>query len=196
MSLSWVESLLIILGISLDVFASMECQGSLIAKVNKKQLSLICLVASIWQLIAMSLGYFGARLLLQKQNIPDEFLVGECIAVFIFVSLGVRLLVKGLKKDYIQEHLESKIRLPKVVHLVGAISIFTILVGIAFAFYGANMWIVLSMIFTVTILFIIAGVYTGYHFGFEGKRKAYIIGTVLLWAAAVDLVIRLIIMYN
>ena len=45
-----LENLLIIAGISLDIFAAMECQGALVAKVNKKQLVLICLLTVHWQL--------------------------------------------------------------------------------------------------------------------------------------------------
>ena len=34
--MDWMENLLIIAGVSLDIFAAMECQGSLVAKINKK----------------------------------------------------------------------------------------------------------------------------------------------------------------
>ena len=36
--MNWMENLLIIAGVSLDIFAAMECQGSLVAKINKKNL--------------------------------------------------------------------------------------------------------------------------------------------------------------
>jgi hypothetical protein len=39
-----LENLLIIAGISLDIFAAMECQGSLIAKIDKKQLGKLCIL--------------------------------------------------------------------------------------------------------------------------------------------------------
>lgn len=35
--MNWMENLLIIAGVSLDIFAAMECQGSLVAKNNKKK---------------------------------------------------------------------------------------------------------------------------------------------------------------
>lgn len=34
--MNWIENLLILVGISLDIFAGMECQGSLVAKIDKK----------------------------------------------------------------------------------------------------------------------------------------------------------------
>ena len=36
--MNWIENVLIIAGVSLDIFAAMECQGALVAKVDKKQL--------------------------------------------------------------------------------------------------------------------------------------------------------------
>ena len=44
--MDWPENLLILLGISLDIFAGMECKGSLLAKIEKKQLVLACAVVS------------------------------------------------------------------------------------------------------------------------------------------------------
>ena len=51
-----LENLLIIAGISLDIFATMECQGALVAKVKKKQLVLICLLTVVWQMAALFIG--------------------------------------------------------------------------------------------------------------------------------------------
>ena len=44
-----LENLLIIAGISLDIFAAMECQGSLVAKIDKKQLVKLCALIAAWQ---------------------------------------------------------------------------------------------------------------------------------------------------
>ena len=56
--MNWVENLLIVAGISLDIFGAMECQGSLVNKVNKKLLSGICVLMAVCQLIALFLGHF------------------------------------------------------------------------------------------------------------------------------------------
>ena len=54
--MNWIENLLILVGISLDIFASMECQGSLVAKIDKKHLTLVCGLIAIWQLAALYIG--------------------------------------------------------------------------------------------------------------------------------------------
>ena len=45
--MNWIENVLIIAGVSLDIFAAMECQGALVAKVDKKQLSVICALIAV-----------------------------------------------------------------------------------------------------------------------------------------------------
>ncbi|MBE5890653.1 MAG: hypothetical protein E7282_06740 [Lachnospiraceae bacterium] len=193
--MSWVENVLIVAGISLDLFANMECQGSLVAKVNKKHLTLICLIVGMWQLAALFIGYFFANLLLTKQKITDDFFVGELIAIIIFLGLGCRLIVKAIKNERIQEHLETKLGYKRFVQMASLTSMYTVLAGIAFAFFGTDMFMVLIMILGFSIIFVVSGMYVGYHYGFEGKGKAYAVGTILLWAAGVDLIVRMVLQY-
>ena len=53
-----LENLLIIAGISLDIFAAMECQGSLVAKIDKKQLVKLCALIAAWQMAALFVGSY------------------------------------------------------------------------------------------------------------------------------------------
>lgn len=56
--MGWIEYLLIVAGSSLEIFVAMECQGSLIQKVNKKQLTAICFIVAVCQLLACTSGIF------------------------------------------------------------------------------------------------------------------------------------------
>lgn len=188
--MNWIENLLIIAGASLDIFASMECQGSLVKKVNKKRLSVICIVVALLQLAALYIGYFLTSYLCKVNPISNEALLGEVLAVFIFFFLGVRLLVKAVKNDLIVEHLETDFSIRKYIRPLAVTCMYTIMVGIAFGFVGTNLPIVLIMIVITSILFIVMGIYTGYHFGFEQKTKAYIIGAIFLWLAGADIIVR------
>ena len=58
-----LENLLIIAGISLDIFAAMECQGSLVAKIDKKQLVKLCALIAAWQMAALFVGSYLSGLL-------------------------------------------------------------------------------------------------------------------------------------
>ena len=67
--MNWLENLLIIGGISFDVFTAMESQGSLVAKITKKELILSSLLACAWQAIAFGVGYVLSAILMRQNRI-------------------------------------------------------------------------------------------------------------------------------
>jgi putative Mn2+ efflux pump MntP len=184
-----IENLLIVAGVSLDIFAAMECQGSLVAKVNKKQLLAICLLVAFSQLVALFLGHFLSALYCRMNAGSNEYRLGIILAVVIFVGLGIRLIVKAIRNERVEEHLERNLGLRRFIRMASVSSIYTVLAGIAFGFLQTNIVSILVMIAVITILFVIGGMYTGYHLGFASKTTVYIIGAVLLWGAGLDVLI-------
>ena len=103
--MGWIEKLLIVAGASLDIFAAMECQGSLISRVSKKQLSIICVLIAVFQLVSMYIGYFLSTLVIKKNPVSDEALLGEILSIAILFCLGIRLSIKAVKNERIEERL-------------------------------------------------------------------------------------------
>lgn len=190
MGMNWMENVLIIAGISLDIFAAMECQGSLVAKVDKKQLTVVCGLVAAWQLAALALGNYLSTLLYRNELAQDEKFVGLVIAAVIFFALGIRLIVKAVKNERIYERREESLEMKRFLRMAAVTSIYTLLAGIAFGFLKTNLSVMLITIVCVTIAVVITGIYTGYHLGFVHKTKAYIGGAVLLWIAGIDVIVR------
>ena len=165
--MNWMENLLIIAGVSLDIFAAMECQGSLVAKINKKNLTVICGIVALAQLITLYLGHFLSSLFCHYRSVPDEKLLGQIISMVIFMILGIR----------------------RFVRMACISGIYTLLTGIAFGFLETNVLMILIMIVVCTVAFVIGGIYTGYRVGYEAKTKVYIVGALLLWVAGLDVLI-------
>ena len=188
--MNWVENLLIIGGISLDIFAGMECQGSLVAKIDKKQLGWVCALIAAWQLTSLYVGNVFSRLLYGDSITKREETIGIVIATVIFFCLGIRLMIKAVRNERIYEHREDHISFRRFLSMVAGTSLYTLLAGIAFGFLGTDLAIMLVMIACLTIAVVVTGMYTGYHFGFEHKTKAYICGAVLLWVAGFDVIFR------
>lgn len=188
--MNWIENLLIIAGISLDIFAAMECQGALVAKVDKKHLSLICALIAVWQMAALFLGNYLSDLLYRNQSVRSERFVGLVIAAVIFFCLGIRLIIKAVRNERIQEHREENLGFMRFLRMAAVTSIYTLLAGIAFGFLGTNLVVMLTMMVCLTIAVVVTGMYAGYHFGFEQKTKAYVSGAVLLWIAGIDVIVR------
>ena len=80
----------------------------------------------------------------------------------------------------------------RVLRIAGITAFYTVLAGIAFGFLGTGLFTIMIMVALLTVICIVAGIYTGYHFGFEQKTKVYIVGAILFWAAGIDVIVRLV----
>ena len=193
--MSWIEIVLITIGMSLDTFAAVECQGALVAKLEKKRLSMAVTVIALWQTITLLIGSFLVTLLNQYDTqLSGEAFIGRILAILILFGMGLRMFVKAWRNERIVEKREDGLDIKKTFFSIAKGTIFTILTGIAFAFLEADIKAVLIMIICVTIAMVIIGLYTGYRLGFEQKSKAYIGGGALLIAAGIDVIVRYIVM--
>lgn len=193
--MSWIEIVLITIGMSLDTFATVECQGALVAKLEKKRLSMAVTVIALWQTVALLIGSFLVTLLNQYDTqLSGEAFIGRILAILILLGMGLRMFVKAWRNERIVEKREDGLDIKKTFFSIAKGTIFTILTGIAFAFLEADIKAVLIMIICVTIAMVIIGLYTGYRLGFEQKSKAYIGGGALLIAAGIDVIVRYIVM--
>ena len=188
--MNWIESLFIVAGISLDIFAAMECQGSLIDKINKKQLGAVCLLIAAFQLAALYLGHFLSSMFCRRHPASNERLLGEIISMVIFMGLGIRLMVKAVKNEHVEEHLEKNPDIRRFVPIALVSSLYTVMAGVAFGFLNTNVVPILLLLAAITIVFVIAGTYTGLQLGFAAKTKVYAAGAVILWATGLDVLIR------
>ena len=125
--MGWIEYLLIVAGSSLEIFVAMECQGSLIQKVNKKQLTAICFIVAVCQLLAMYIGYFLSSFLNGKYSVKDEALLGEIISIGILIGLGIRLIGKAIRNERIEEHCQAQLDMKRVLRIAGITAFYTVL---------------------------------------------------------------------
>ena len=103
---------------------------------------------------------------------------------------GKSSMVKAIKNEYLVEHLESRLELKGFLRMTATTSIYTLLSGVAFGFLSTQLAPILVMMVLFSVAFVVAGMYTGYHFGFEQKTKAYVVGAILLWIAGIDVIVR------
>lgn len=190
-----IEIVLITIGVSLDVFATVECQGAVVAKVEKKQMAMSVVLIAIWQTIALLIGSFLVTLLnWYDVHLSDEAFIGKILAILIFFGMGLRMFLKAWKNERIIEKRQEGLNIKQSFIQISRGTIFTILTGIAFAFLETDLRAVLIMLICITVAAVIIGLYTGYRMGFEQKSKAYIIGGALLIIAGIDVIIRFMIL--
>ena len=185
--MTWIENVMIIFGISFEVFAIMECNGSMVANIKKSRLTIIGVILSLLQLVMLGVGYIISRLLINIVTTADEVVI---LAIAIFVLLGIRLIIKALKNDIINEKLEEKMELKKYILPLVVIGGYTITTGIAAGLCNTNPLNLGILVVVVTWVAAYTGMYTGYRAGFEQKTKAYIAGGALLVIVGIDMAIR------
>ena len=184
--MNWIETLIIVCGLSMDVFASVECQGAMLAKIRTKQLVLVTLLVSVWQVIVLYLGNLGADLLCKYDIKESQVILGEVISVAVFLCLGIRLLIKAWKNDRIDERREENLGVHKFVRICAVTSFYTFLTGAAFGFLGTSLLSLILVGIILTVVCVVGGAYVGYHFGYEQKTKVYLIGGILLLIGGAD----------
>lgn len=183
----WV-SILIIIGISLDAFATMEVEGAMAPEIKKGALAIACAITTGLSL----LFFFGGYFLSYELNVHDVFnneeLTAGIISSAIFFLLGVRLIVKAIQKEFIQEK-RREFGISSYIRMVVVMSLYTLAAGLACGLIVANVYVMLVAIVICYVLVVIGGILTGYHYGFEQKTYAYTVGAVLLWVVGTYVVL-------
>lgn len=194
--MNWIEKILIIAGISFDIFAAMEIEGAMLADVKRKALIITCTLVSLLQLIFYFGGYFVCYHIAQLDDVLDAKNIGYIIAIIIFALLGVRLIVKAIKREFVHEHRRDSMRTSDYIKIIAVTSIYTLVAGCACGLVETTSFLLTSVVLMAlvilicSILVVVGGIYTGYHFGFESKTGAYVIGAILLWIAGVEILLR------
>lgn len=187
--MSWMEYLLIFAGISVEIFAIMQIEGAMIAKVVARALVIACLVITAIQLLFFFGGYEICNVLADHGYLSDGVKHGSIIASFVFVFLGIRMMYKALKKEHTEER-RKEIHLREYIWAIVVSNFYTFFAGCACGLLNTNPVFALCAIIAFSVAVIIGGVYTGYRFGVESKTRVFLIGAVVLWIAALDLIAR------
>ena len=186
--MNWLGNLLIIVGISFDVYAAMEVRGAMLAKIKPKILILTGLLFTLIQSIFFFGGYFITYEMVMHNEVKNADSLGCELAAVIFFVLAARLFHKALKHEEIEEKCEE-MSIKMYVRIILAGAMYTLIAGLACGLIGTNhqlpQYIIMMLLFIIctTIVVVSAGIYTGYRFGFSSKSKFYIVGTVLLGIA-------------
>lgn len=191
-----IELLAITAGISLDIFAAVECEGAQLAKINKRHLLQACVAAAFCQAIAIYLGHLGAQMLNRYDMRENLSLTAQAVSAAIFLLMGIRLLLKAWKNEVIQEHLSRGLGWGKFWNIAAITAFYSGLAGVALGFLQTGITRALVLMVCMTVTAVVVGMYTGYRFGYEQKTKAYAAGGFLLVMSGVDVIVRFVMMHR
>ncbi len=191
--MNYLQGILIVAGISLDLLATMEVEGAKLGEIRRKTLLLNSLLITGLQLGFFFGGYYICHYIDQIEVFANEKTawLGEVIAFLVFALLGVRLFVKAIRHEFVDERRETISR-KTYVRIILVTTIYTLFAGCATGFLEFPPLFLLITIIICSIIVVFAGVYMGYMFGFRAKTVFYAIGAAVLWAAGVNILYHLI----
>ena len=184
------ECLLIVIGLSLNVFLEAEYEGTMLKKVHLNKLLGVCGIFFLCQMASILGGYYiTAVSFLRKTSSEDLKLMCYILAFIIFLILAVYMLRKAWKKEIIQEHL-SEIKMKRVFMEAAVIAFFTFLAGIGYGFLGNRIGTTCLIVACATVLAVITGIYTGFYQGCKFRTVIYSAGGIIFLIIGINILVR------
>ena len=172
--MSFVEILLIGIGLSMDALSVSICKGLTIKQFSWK----IALTCGFWfgffQALMPVIGYFLGEQFEQYITAVDHW-----IAFGLLFLIGANMIREALSRKE-DEPSDSSLGFKTMLLLAIATSIDALAVGISFACIQVKIWSSVLIIGVTTLMFSIAGVKIGNAFGSKFEKSAGIIGGIIL----------------
>ncbi len=174
--MSFLELLLISIGLAMDAFAVSVCKGIAMRKLSYKKAIIIAIFFAVFQAFMPLIGY---RLGLSFSN--KIAAIDHWIIAMILVVIGFNMIKGALtneKECFIEE--DTSLHFFDLVALAIATSIDALAIGIGFAFLQVDIIPAVTSIGIITFLMCVIGVKIGNVFGERYSSKAEFIGGIIL----------------
>ena len=173
-AMTFIELLLIAVGLSMDAFSVSICKG-LTTKKFSWRMALICgLWFGLFQALMPIIGYFlGA----QFQELIEAY--DHWIAFGLLALIGANMIREALSKKE-EESTNGALDVKTMFLLAIATSIDALAVGVSFACIQVELWSSVAVIGLTTFLFSVLGVKIGNVFGSRYEKSAGIVGGIIL----------------
>ena len=184
--MSVIELLIVSIGLSIDVFVAAVYMGAGFSKIRWKNLILLSI-----QLGTLVLGNLITLLPLlsitRTKTAADRW---EGLTVLIFAAIGIYMIIKGIKKKSVLERRKDEVEWKKTTLLAMVTSVDAFFVGMGLGFLDTAMIEESLVLFPVTVLEAVIGIFAGYRLGLKENRRAYWIGGALLLLASFDVILH------
>lgn len=175
--MSLLELFLIGVGLSMDAFAVSICQGLCMPKLNLRHGAVIALFFGGFQALMPLIGWLLGSQFANRIQSFDHW-----IAFFLLALIGINMLREALGPEEGEEScsVDASLDLRRLLLMAVATSIDALAVGVTFAFLDVSITFAITVIGATTFVISLAGVVVGNFFGARYKKRAEILGGVIL----------------
>ncbi len=182
-----LELFLIGVGLSMDAFAVSICRGLAMQRLNWKNAVVIGLYFGGFQALMPFTGWLLGSTFARYIQSVDHW-----VALILLVFIGVNMIreAMGDEEEEEESYLEEKLDHKQMFLMAVATSIDALAVGVTFAFLNVSIVPAISIIGCTTFALSIIGVVVGNFFGMRYKKRAEIIGGVILILLGVKILLE------
>ena len=182
--MSFLEILLIGVGLSMDAFAASVCKGLNMRKFYLLNAIIIGFMFGLFQALMPLTGWFVGIHIAE-----DIAFIGHWIAFGLLAIIGGKMILES-SKDCGNEKKTGIIDIKNLIMLSIATSIDALAAGITFSCMNVDIVFPIIIIGLITFVLSVVGVGIGNKFGGKYKQKAEIIGGIILILIGVKILIE------
>lgn len=184
--MSFMELVLIAVGLSMDAFAVAICKGLSVQKLGWKHYLTVGVWFGGFQALMPTLGYLLGTTFERYITSVDHW-----VAFVLLCLIGGSMLKEGLAKEEEEKEEREGFDFKSMLLLAVATSIDALAVGITFALLpDVNIFSAVGLIGTITFCLSAVGLKVGNIFGLKYKSKAEVVGGVILILIGVKILLE------
>jgi putative Mn2+ efflux pump MntP len=184
--MSFMELVLIAVGLSMDAFAVAICKGLSVQKLGWKHYLTVGVWFGGFQALMPTLGYLLGTTFERYITSVDHW-----VAFVLLCLIGGSMLKEGLAKEEEEKEERAGFDFKSMLLLAVATSIDALAVGITFALLpDVNIFSAVGLIGTITFCLSAVGLKVGNIFGLKYKSKAEVVGGVILILIGVKILLE------
>lgn len=186
--MGFFELFLLAIGLSMDAFAVAICKGLSMREASPKKMVTVGLYFGIFQAAMPLIGYFAGTLFSRQIEAFDHWVV-----FILLLLIGANMIREALGKDDETDACdtnEADLSVKSMLPLALATSIDALAVGITFAMLDVRIVPAVSFIGITTFVISMLGVKIGNIFGNKYKKRAEIIGGIILIAIGLKVLLQ------
>lgn len=184
--MSFMELMLIAVGLSMDAFAVAICKGLSVQKLGWKHYLTVGVWFGGFQALMPTLGYLLGTTFERYITSVDHW-----VAFVLLCLIGGGMLKEGLAKEEEEKEERGGFDFKSMLLLAVATSIDALAVGITFALLpDVNIFSAVGLIGTITFCLSAVGLKVGNIFGLKYKSKAEVVGGVILILIGVKILLE------
>jgi len=182
--MSYIEIILIAIGLSMDAFAVSITLGLSVQKPSFKQYLLPGVYFGFFQALMPLIGYFAGSLFAERIQKFEHWIAFGLLAI-----IGANMIKESFSKEEEKQD-DNKFKFINMLLLAVATSIDALAIGVTFAFFKINIYAATAIIGLTTFCISICGVKIGNIFGVKFKSKAELLGGIVLIALGLKILLE------